>query len=110
MRASIFASIMALSFLTGCAVGPNFHRPAVSTPTAYRQPAAATEPMDKQSLADLKWSALFQDDVITDLVKQALGQSHDLEAATQRVIQARAQLGISRAQLAPQSRRLAAIM
>ncbi len=49
--------------------------------------------MDKQSLADLKWSALFQDDVITDLVKQALAQSHDLEAATQRVIKC-AQLGI----------------
>ena len=42
-----------------------------------------------------------QDEVITNLVKTALSQSHDLEATTQRVIQARAQLGISRSQLAP---------
>jgi NodT family efflux transporter outer membrane factor (OMF) lipoprotein len=35
-------------------------------------------------------------------VKTALAQNHDLEAATQRVIQARAQLGIARSQLAPQ--------
>lgn len=102
MRLSILASILALSLLTSCAVGPNYHRPAVSTPSTYRQPTASAEPLDKQSLADLQWSALFQDEVITDLVTQALHQSHDLEAATQRVMQARAQLGISRAQLAPQ--------
>ena len=101
MRSAIPVSILAFSFLTGCAIGPNYQRPAVSTPATYRQPSAPTEPLDKQSLADLRWSALFQDEVITDLVKRALSQSHDLEAATQRVIQARAQLGISRAQLAP---------
>jgi multidrug efflux system outer membrane protein len=45
---------------------------------------------------------LFQDEVITTLVKTALQQSNDLQAATQRVLEARAQLGITRSQLAPQ--------
>jgi len=99
----IIAITALIAILTGCAVGPNYHRPAVTTPTEYRKPSAAPpEPIDKASLADLQWASLFQDDIINGLVKSALSQSHDLEAATQRVIQARAQLGISRSQLAPQ--------
>ncbi len=91
-----------LSLLTGCAVGPNYKRPVVQTPAQYRQPVPVTGPAEKPSLSDLAWANLFHDDVITQLVKTALAQSHDLEAATQRVLEARAQLGITRSQLAPQ--------
>lgn len=89
-------------FLTGCAVGPNYKRPVVQTPAQYRQPEPVTGPAEKASLSDVAWANLFQDEVITNLVKTALAQSHDLEAATQRVLEARAQLGITRSQLAPQ--------
>jgi NodT family efflux transporter outer membrane factor (OMF) lipoprotein len=102
MRSRIAVSLLLLSLLTGCAVGPNYKRPAVATPPAYRQPTPATEAPDKGSLADLAWANLFQDDVITGLVKTALKQSNDLEAATQRVLEARAQLGITRSQIFPQ--------
>ncbi|MBV8896223.1 MAG: efflux transporter outer membrane subunit, partial [Acidobacteriaceae bacterium] len=98
---SLTALILCL-FLTSCAVGPNYKRPVVQTPAQYRQPLAPTGPADKTSLSDVAWSQLFQDEVITNLVKTALAQSNDLEAATQRVLEARAQLGISRSQLAPQ--------
>jgi len=27
------------ALLAGCSVGPNYHRPAVQTPTAFREPA-----------------------------------------------------------------------
>ena len=89
MRA-ITALVLSTLLLASCAVGPNYKRPAVKTPAQYRQPTA-TGAADKQSLAAEKWADLFQDQVITDLVKTALSQSHDLEAATQRVLQARAQ-------------------
>jgi NodT family efflux transporter outer membrane factor (OMF) lipoprotein len=98
---SIAAPLVFLLLLTGCAVGPNYKRPAVKTPAQYRQPVPITT-ADKQSLADVAWANLFQDQVITGLVKTALSQSNDLEAATQRVLEARAQLGITRSQLAPQ--------
>jgi multidrug efflux system outer membrane protein len=91
-----------LGLLTGCAIGPNYHRPVVPTPTVYRQPAQTAEPPDKASLAEVAWANLFQDQVITGLVQTALKQSNDLDAATQRVLEARAQLGITRSQLAPQ--------
>jgi NodT family efflux transporter outer membrane factor (OMF) lipoprotein len=87
---------------TGCAIGPKYKRPVVATPTDYRQPVPVTEPADKNSLADVSWSALFQDETISSLVKSALAQSNDLEAATQRVLEARAQLGVTRSQLMPQ--------
>ncbi|MFL6464770.1 MAG: efflux transporter outer membrane subunit [Bryobacteraceae bacterium] len=93
---------LAMLCLTGCAMGPNYKRPKVQSPVQYRQPVPVTEPVSKASLADLSWTNLFGDDVITNLVRTALHQSNDLEAATQRVLQARAQLGVVRSQLAPQ--------
>src|SRR4051794_2125624 len=91
-----------LVVLTGCALGPNYKRPKVQTPTQYRQPAQASVPAGKNSMADLAWVDLFHDETITNLVRTALRQSYDLQAVTERVLQARAQSGITRSQLAPQ--------
>jgi multidrug efflux system outer membrane protein len=98
---SVIATLTLLC-LTGCAVGPNYKRPKVQSPAQYRQPVQVTEPVSKASLADLSWTSLFGDEVITGLVRTALRQSNDLQAATERVLQARAQLGVVRSQLAPQ--------
>ncbi len=101
MRSAV-ATVLLLSLLTGCTIGPNYKRPVVQTPAQYRQPVQVTAAPDKGTLADLAWANLFQDEIITGLVTTALRQSNNLEAATQRVLQARAQLGITRSQLAPQ--------
>ena len=101
MRSSAAIALTCV-FLTGCAVGPNYKRPAVQIPAEYRQTVPGTGPAEKAALSDLAWANLFQDDIITKLVRAALAQSNDLEAATQRVLEARAQLGITRSQLAPQ--------
>ncbi|MGI9072108.1 MAG: efflux transporter outer membrane subunit [Bryobacteraceae bacterium] len=95
-------AVLLFSLLTGCAIAPNYKRPVVQAPNQYRQPLPVTGTAEKGSLSDLAWATLFQDEVITRLVKTALVQSNDLEAATQRVLEARAQLGITRSQLAPQ--------
>lgn len=100
MRSAL--TTIALLCLTGCAVGPNYKRPQIQSPAQYRQPVPVTEPVSKASLADLPWANLFGDEVITKLVKTALQQSNNLEASTQRVLEARAQLGVVRSQLAPQ--------
>lgn len=84
--------------LAGCAVGPNYHRPPVQAPPDFR--GAATPPAE-ESLADSKWSALFEDEVLTDLVSTALRQSYDLQAASARVLQARAQLSGQQAAFLP---------
>ena len=88
--------------LTGCMLGPKYQRPTVQVPPQYRSPTQATQPPDKNTLADLAWADLFHDETVTNLVKTALAQSFDLHIATERVLEARDRWGIARAQLSPQ--------
>lgn len=85
--------------LSSCAIGPNYRRPAISAPEQFRYgtPAAGDE-----SLANTKWFNLFQDEVLNGLVKEALTNNFDLRIASERVLEARASLGITRSQLYPQ--------
>jgi outer membrane protein, multidrug efflux system len=99
----IFAMI-ASSLVAGCAVGPNYHKPDVQTPTAYRdlndnpQVQAQTA-----SFADLPWWQVFQDPQLQELIRTALKQNYDLLLATERINAERAQLAITRSNLFPQA-------
>jgi multidrug efflux system outer membrane protein len=100
-------SLVALSItlmLTGCAVGPNYQRPAVPTPLSFRAPTAPSTPQltSTESLADLKWFEVFKDEKLQDLVRTALVQNYDLRDAVARVEAARASLGITRSDQFPQ--------
>jgi multidrug efflux system outer membrane protein len=93
--------IVAAGWLSGCAVGPNYHRPAVQVPQSFRAP----EPLpglQATSFADLKWWQVFKDDELQELVKTALVQNYDLRDAVTRVEAARANLGITRSNQFPQ--------
>src|ERR1700722_20956677 len=83
--------------LSGCAVGPNYHRPAVQTPTAFHAPDVTqeTEPQT-ESFADLAWWQVFHDTQLQDLIRTALKQNYDLQLAIEHVNAARAQVGIVR--------------
>ncbi len=97
-----FPLLSSALFLAGCAVGPNYHRPAVVAPPQFRgAEAAPAAPSAAPSLADTKWFNLFQDDQLTDLVRIALVQNYDIRIASARVLEARAQLGITRSQIFP---------
>jgi multidrug efflux system outer membrane protein len=85
MRSSL-AALAVLRLLAGCAVGPNFHRPATNPPETFRGQAA---PEDR-SLADLGWWDLYRDPVLTRLVRDALAQGYDARIAAVRVEEARA--------------------
>ena len=86
----------------GCAVGPNYKRPAANVPPDYR--GLAPEQVGKgdvRSLADEKWWEVFQDERLKELVKTALQQNYDVRIAAARILQAQAQLGITRADQFP---------
>src|SRR5512139_258873 len=79
---------------TGCAVGPNYKRPAVQPPGQFRgAPASGAA----ASLADEKWFDLFQDETLKQLVTTALEHNFDLGIASERVLEARARFRISQA-------------
>ncbi len=90
--------------LAGCAIGPNYKRPVIDTPPAYRgetTPEAA--PIDAASLADLPWWQVFQDPVLTGLIEESLANSYDMRIVAARVEQARYAVGVTRADLLPQA-------
>jgi multidrug efflux system outer membrane protein len=80
-------------------VGPNYKRPAIDTPGAYRDSQPSIPPSD--SLGDEKWWEVFQDPVLQELIRAALQQNYDVRIAASRVLQAQAQLGIARANQFP---------
>lgn len=107
--------------LSGCTVGPNYKRPAVDVPVAYRQPVddvtngqPAVKPSIEQahpvaadssnpaaSLGDEKWWEVFEDKELQGLIRTALKNNYDVRIAASRVLQAQAQLGITRADQLP---------
>lgn len=84
--------------LSGCLVGPNYHRPAANLPAQFPD-APATG--GTESIADKKWFDLFQDATLKQYVDTALEKNFDVRIAAERVIEARAQYGITRANLFP---------
>src|ERR1700722_18338946 len=95
--------VFASGFLVGCTVGPKYHRPAVQTPTSYRDLAENSQlQAQAASLADLPWWQVFQDTKLQELIRTALKQNYDLQLATERIGAERAQLAITRSSLFPQ--------
>jgi outer membrane protein, multidrug efflux system len=88
---------------TGCAVGPNYKRPSADVPGVYRgaTPQEAAQPAPSQSFGDQKWWEVFQDKQLQDLIHTALQQNYDVGIAAMRILEARAQLGITRADQLP---------
>ncbi len=98
-RASIWLVAAAL-LTTGCAVGPNYQRPQVVTPPNFRG-AADTSGAPTKSIADTAAFDLFHDATLTALLKTALSQNYDIKIAAERVLEARAQYGITRSAIFP---------
>jgi multidrug efflux system outer membrane protein len=100
---AILAATSATILMTGCMVGPNYHRPVIQTPTVYRDlsenPQAQTQ---AASFADLPWWQVFQDPQMQELIRAALKENYDLQLAMERIAAARAQVAITRSSLFPQ--------
>jgi outer membrane protein, multidrug efflux system len=109
----LFATLV----LAGCAVGPNYKRPTVNVPVTYRgaadQTATAPEPNTSvpaktstssavsESLGDEQWWDVFEDKELQELIRTALQNNYDVRIAAARVLEAQAQLGITRADQLP---------
>lgn len=98
MKTRLFLLLTALLY-AGCAVGPNYRRPSISTPSAFRAPEPV--PSQEASIADLKWFEVFKDPELQNLVRTAFERNYDVRDAVARVAQARAALGITRADQYP---------
>lgn len=94
IAASVF---LVLAGLSGCVLGPDYQRPAVDAPQAFR-----FEEKDAKELADTVWWEQFQDPAMNELIEIALAENKDVKIAAARVDQFLGELASTRAPLFPQ--------
>jgi multidrug efflux system outer membrane protein len=101
MKKTAFLGIVAvLALEAGCMMGPKYKRPAVDVPQEYRAPAPQQTPQ-ASSLGNEQWWQVYQDPVLTQLIHTAIAQNYDVRIAATRVLEAQAQVGITRANQFP---------
>ncbi len=91
-----FVTLLTPLFVCGCALGPDYERPDVGAPSAYEQELDSGE-----TIANLQWWELFQDEELQRLITIALEESQSVAIAAARVEEARARYGFVRADLFP---------
>jgi len=91
--------LAALFLLSGCAIGPRFHTPEMEAPEKFREMETAVG----ASMADVPWWDIFQDKALQGLIREAVRNNHDLQVAAARVEEARASIGVVRADMLPQA-------
>jgi multidrug efflux system outer membrane protein len=119
--ASSVALVVVLCFAAltaGCVQGPNYKRPATNAPDTFRDVAAAPTgaagaaapaagatgaASAAPSIGDAKWWDVFQDEQLQSLIKTGLAQNFNVRIAATRILQAEAQLGITRSAQYPQA-------
>ena len=93
---------LAISFLAallaGCVVGPNYQRPVVEPPAAFRYAMA-----DARDTTNSAWWTQFGDPVLDGLIDEALAHNLDVKIAAANVEQAAAMLTQARSSLYPQA-------
>lgn len=92
-----------LFFPSGCAVGPDYKRPAETAPARYKAETLGLwkegKPLD--NLPKGAWWEIFADDTLNDLQRRAAEANQELKAAVARVEQARATARVARSELFP---------
>ena len=89
--------------LSGCNIGPKYKRPVTPVPPAFRgvdNTEVSSDP--KNSLGDQQWAQVFREPELQGLLRTALENNYDLRIAAQRVLEAEAQVKITRSQEFPQ--------
>lgn len=86
-----------VGIISGCTLGPRYERPRIDTPSAYRGADGESSATDSAgSLGDERWSSVFHDPVLQELIRTALANNLNVKIAASRVLQERAQLTITR--------------
>src|SRR6202167_2932767 len=99
MRARVISAAALLLTLSGCKVGPNYKRPTLDVPGQYRgvAPGLGTG----QPFGEMKWESVFTDEVLQNLIKEALTNNYDMRIAATRILEAQASAGVTRSNQLP---------
>jgi len=89
--------------LSGCMSGPDFQRPhnPLTEVTLHPRSVSVQTAELREETVPVEWWQLFNDALLSDLQARALHGNLDLQAASARIAQSRAQLGVASAALWP---------
>jgi len=90
---TLFISSVALS----CKVTKPYRQPDLNVNALYRDQANT----DITTIANMPWQSLFSDTVLNGLIKEGLAQNLNLKIAVQKIVEAQATLGQTKAALLP---------
>jgi NodT family efflux transporter outer membrane factor (OMF) lipoprotein len=99
------AAAAAALTLSGCVVGPDYHRPDVALPAHFQTPgpqARSAQSANAPASLDAWWSA-FDDPGLVRVVERAQAANLDIAQARARILQSRALAKAAGAALAPQA-------
>src|SRR5580704_6776524 len=82
--AKYWSVFMVIAVLGGCAVGPDYHTPATTMPSAFNAAPPTTQPAN---ITD--WWKSFGDPELDSLIERALAANFDLDIALTRLQEAR---------------------
>src|SRR5258708_16399266 len=89
-RLPVAAAISTLALLlSGCMVGPNYHKPSAPVPPAFQEPAEPA-PTGPNAIAYSDWWKVFHDPTLDGLEVQADAANKDITIAIAHVYDAKA--------------------
>ena len=104
-------SLLALLPLTGCLVGPNYHRPAAPAPPAYKENTPTPPPnlpdgswkqaQPSSEKLRAKWWELYNEPQLNELEEKISVSNQTLQAAYRVYMQSREQIRVDRSSLFP---------
>src|SRR5579864_8341923 len=101
MKNTALIGILAVLVLeAGCMMGPKYKRPTVDVGQEYRAPAPQ-QAAQASSLGNEGWWQVYQDPVLAQLIHTAIADNYDVRIAAARVLEAQAQVGITRSSQLP---------
>jgi len=77
-------ALISIAILAGCAVGPDYRRPDLDVPKAYRY-----EPQEAKDIINTDWWAQFQDPVLDGLIAEALAGNKNVKIAAAQAVASR---------------------
>jgi len=107
MKRLIAALALPLALAACTSLAPKFEQPSIAIPSRYKELAADERGSWKtaqpaESRARGEWWKVFDDAVLDQLEAEAIGANQSLKAAAARVSQARALVGVAKADRSPQ--------
>jgi len=94
-------SVLGLALVAGCAVGPDYKKPEVETPAAYKESGEWVVAKPADAAAKGKWWEAFNDPLLDGLVDQVSVSNQSLKAAEARYTQAVAATELARSAFFP---------